>query len=155
MQSNKLLVRILCAPQLTLSDQLHDALPYNRDHLTLILGVSTPVNPDERDVLEQDLVHSDLFDAASSKTNNENASVPGCALGGLVNKADGIVDDVDTTILGRQSLDLGRPVSVVVGDNMVGTERLCDLEFAWRGGCSDDGGAECFCDWRIVSMRYK
>lgn len=104
------------------------------------------MNSDKRDVLEQDLVHGNLFDAASSETDNENATVPGCALGGLVDEADGIVDDVDTARLGSQSLDLGGPLGIVVGDDVVCAEGLCDFEFAGRGGRGDDDGSESLCD---------
>lgn len=85
------------------------------------------MDADQRDVLEQELVGGHLLDAARREAYDEDAPVPGGALGGEVHEADGVVDDVDAAALGRQGLDLLRPRLVVVGDYVVGAEALRDL----------------------------
>lgn len=147
-QPNKLLIRILGALDLALLDQRHNALPDLGNSLTLVNGIGAPVNADEGDVLEQDLVHGDLFDGAGSKADDEDAAVPGGALCGLVDEADGVVDDVDAAGLWRQGLYLGGPVGVGVGDCVVGAVGAGDFELAGGGGGGDDGGAEGFGDLR-------
>lgn len=105
------------------------------------------MDADEGDVFEQDLVHGHLFDAAGGETDDEDAAVPGGALCRLVDEADGVVDDVDAAPAGGEGLDLGGPVGVGVGEDVVGAVGLDDLELAGRRGCCDDDGAKCFGDW--------
>lgn len=108
------------------------------------------MNTHKRNVLQQNLVHSDLFNSTRSETHNEDAAVPGGALCGLVDEADGVVDDVDAPGFRGQGFYFGGPVWVVVGDAVVGAEGFGDFEFAGGGGCGDDGCAECFGDLLFV-----
>lgn len=105
------------------------------------------MNAHERNVLEQDLVHGDLFDGAGGEADDEDAAVPGGALCGLVDEADGVVDDVDAAGFRGQGFDFGGPVGVGVGDCVVGAEGFGDFEFARSGGGGDDGCAEGFGDF--------
>ncbi len=148
-EASKLLVRVLGAPHLALGDEVHDALPDLGDHAALVDGVGAPVDADEADVLEQDLVHGDLFDAAGGEADNEDAAVPGGALCRLVDEADGVVDNVDALLAGRQRLDLGGPVGVVVGDDVVRAKGFGDFQLARGGSRGDDGCAKGLGDLRV------
>lgn len=108
------------------------------------------MNAHKRNILQQNLVHGDLFDSAGSEADDEDAAVPGGALCGLVDEADGVVDDVDAPGFRGQGFDFGGPVWVGVGDCVVGAEGFGDFEFAGGGGCGDDGCAECFGDLLFV-----
>lgn len=141
-QADELLVCELGAAQLALLDEVHDAVPHHGDGLPLVDAVSAPVNSDQGDVLEEHLVHGDLFDGAAGEPHDQDAAVPGGAFGRLVDQADGVVDDVDALGLGRQLLDLGGPLRVVVRDDVIGAERLGHLELARSGSGGDDGSAE-------------
>lgn len=141
-EANELLIRVLGASQLALGHELHDAVPHLGDHLLLVLGVRAPVDAHQRDVLEQHLVHSHLFDSAGSEAHNQDTAVPRRALGRLVHQADRVVHDIDAAALGRQRLDLGGPVGVVVADDVVGAKRLGDFELAGSRGGRDDGCAK-------------
>lgn len=109
--------------------------------------IRAPVNAHQRNVLQQHLVHGHLFNGARGEAHDQDAAVPGGAFGGLVDEADGVVDDVNAAGLVRQGLDLVGPVGVVVGDDVVGAEGFGDFELAGGGCCGDDGGAEGFGDW--------
>lgn len=145
-QPNKLLIRILSALNLTLLDQLHNPLPHLGNHVPLMNRIRAPVDAHQRDVLQQHLVHGNLLNGARGETHDKDAAVPGGALCGLVDEADGVVDDVDAAGFGRQGLDLVGPVWVGVGDDVVGAEGFGDFELARGGCCGDDGGAEGFGD---------
>ena len=82
------------AAELALADELVDAAPDDRDGLALEAAVGAPVDADDADVLEQDLVHGDLLDVAGGEADDQDAPVPGDALGALVDEADGVVNDV-------------------------------------------------------------
>lgn len=100
-QPDKLLIRILCALNLALFDQPHNSLPHLGNHLPLMNRIRAPVNAHQRDILQQHLVHGHLFNSARSEAHNQDAAVPGGAFGGLVDEADGVVDDVDAAGLWR------------------------------------------------------
>jgi hypothetical protein len=100
------------------------------------------VDADEGDVLEEELVGGDALDGAGGEADDEQAGVPGGALCGGVDEADGVVDDVDAARRRGQGLDLGGPVLVAVGDGVVGAEALGDGELVRRRGGGDDGGTK-------------
>lgn len=152
LEADKLLVGVLGAAELALADEVEDALPDDGDHLGLVQGVGAPGEADERDVLEEGLVHGDLFNLAAGEADDEDAAVPGDALGGLVDEADGVVDDVDALFVGGQLLDLGGPVGVVVGEDVVGAVLLGDFELAGGRGGGDDGGAKGLGDCDLLDL---
>lgn len=86
------------------------------------------MDPHERNVLEQHLVHGHLFDLAGREADDEDAAVPGGALCGQVDEADGVVDDVDAARGRGEGLDLGGPGRVRVEDGVVGAEGFGDGE---------------------------
>lgn len=111
--------------------------------------ICAPVNAHQRNILQQHFIHGHFFNSPRGEAHNQDAAVPGGTFGGLVDEADGVVDDVDAAGFGRQGFDLVGPVGVGVGDDVVGAEGLCDFEFAGGGCCGDDGGAEGFGDCRM------
>lgn len=121
-QAHKLLICEFRSPELALLDEFRDALPHDGNGFPLVDAIRAPVNADKRNVLEEDLVHGDLFDSTTGKSDNENAAIPSGALGGLVYQTDGVVDNIDTASLGCELLHLGRPFWVLVVDDMVGTK---------------------------------
>ncbi|KAF4125032.1 hypothetical protein GMORB2_3871 [Geosmithia morbida] len=113
---------ILGAPELTPGDEIHDAPPDEGDGLGLVPGVGAPVDADEGDVLEEELVGGDALDGAGGEADDEDARVPGGALCRGVHQADGVVDYVDSLPAGCEILDLLGPGAVVVRDRVVGAE---------------------------------
>lgn len=105
-----------------------------------------PEDAHKTDVLQENLVHSDLFNLASRETDDEDAAVPRGTLCAGVDHANGVVDNVDTAPAGGELLHLRGPLGIAVVDDVVGAEGLCDVELARGGGRSDDGGAEGLCD---------
>lgn len=151
-EADKGLVGVLRALELAVADEVEDALPDDGDHLGLVQRVGAPGEADEGDVLEQGLVHGDLFNLAAGEADDEDAAVPGDALCRLVDEADGVVDNVDALFVGRQLLDLRGPVGVVVRDDVIGAKLFGDFELARRRGRGDDGGAKRFGDWLICNV---
>ncbi len=150
-EANKGLVGVLGALELAVADEVEDALPDDGDHLGLVQGVGAPGEADEGDVLEQGLVHGDLFNLAAGEADDEDAAVPADALCRLVDEADGVVDNVDAPLVRRQLLDLRGPARIVVREHVVGAKLLGDFELARRGGGGDDGGAKRFGDWFMLA----
>lgn len=133
-QPYELLIRKHSPPELALGDQLHQPVPDLGDGFPFLDRVLAPEEANDADVLQEDLVHGYLLDVPTGEANDQNAAVPRRALGALVNKADWVVDDVDTPALGSKLLDYLGPVVVPVVHHMVRSIRLGNLELSGRAG---------------------
>lgn len=138
----ELFVRELGAADLLFGDELQEAVPDLCEGSGLLRDVRPPVNPDEGDVLEEDLIHGDLLDGAGGEADDEDAGVPGRALRGGVDGADGVEDDVDAALIRGQGACLLGPVLLVGVDGVRGAEGEGDGALARGGGGGDDGCAE-------------
>jgi len=145
LQPHKLLIPIHRAAKLALLDQLEDAIPHHGDRLLLVCRVGPPVQADNADVLQQHLVHRDLLNRAGGEANDQDLAVPRNALGGFINHADGVVDDIHASLLRRQVFDRRRPRRIRVVHDMVGTIRLRNLELVFRARGSDHRGPKRLC----------
>jgi hypothetical protein len=122
LQSDKLLVCITRSAELATVHQVEQALPYHFDHFWLICSIRTPVQSHDADILQQNSVGGHLFNISSCKPDDQKSSIPSCALHALSNESNRIIDDIDTTTLGSQLLDLIRPVLLSVVDQVICTK---------------------------------
>lgn len=96
----------------------------------------------DTDILQQNLIHSDLLNISRRKPNDKQASIPSYTLGTPVNHAHGIINDIHASLIRRQILDYLRPLLILIIDRIIRTIALRHVELMLRARGSDHSRPE-------------